>query len=190
MASSTSGKGKEAATSSIPSSVNGLRNLLANEMEDTDQAEKIDRQAQKLRLADNARLMQDNQQILDTSVAEDRALRQQRHRFREMQLRKMEAEANGSRIRFPEGGDMGDIKIDSPTEIHHHHAPPPSSPGMGTGAKVALATAAILAGTLGGAGLGYLLTPKPEKPLAPVNTTVEKTEGFRIKLVEPNGAKP
>ena len=182
MASSTSGKGRQQTPAG--SSANGLKNLLANEMQDVDQLEAISRQTQKLEAANTARLMLDNQQVLDTSTAEDRALRQQRHRFRELQLRKMQAELDGSRINFPED-NMGDINIDSPTEVHHHYPAPPST-GLGTAAKAALATAAILAGTLGGAGLGYLLMPKP---VAPVNTTIEKHEGFDIRLVEPNGGK-
>ena len=163
------------------SSANGLRSLLANEMEDVDQAQRLERQWLKLQTADHARLMADNQQVLDTAVAADRALRHQQHRLREWQLAQQGVGGNTD-LTFPEA-DMGDIKIDSPTEIHHHYPTPPSerkpSTGLSPLVKAGLLAAGLAAASAGGFGLNALLNrPTP----APINTKVETREGFLLDL--------
>src|SRR3990167_10801091 len=129
MATSTSGgAGDQTPGSSCP---NVLHALLANEMADLDKSQHLARDASKIQMADYLRLMQDNQRLLDTTIAEDRAIRQQRHRFREAQLAQMTGlPVSSAPIDFgppPWGEDMA-ISIDSPVTTNHYHpAPAPSA---------------------------------------------------------------
>jgi len=137
----------------------------------------------KIRMANHLRLMQDNQRLLDTSLAEDRALRQQRHRFRERQLEHMA----GQSLQFPDEATMGDIRIDSPT-IHHHHAAQ-AARSLGSRLLPWLAALGIGAGALGILGVATGLFDRksaaaPTAPTSPSNTTIEKREGFLLELVK------
>lgn len=134
----------------------------------------------KIRMANFLRLMQDNQKVLDTTNAEDRALRSQRHRLREAQTTRM---AGGAGIQYPED-DMGGILIDSPTNHHYHQQPQPQQPFIGTLGKTLLAGALAL----GAGGIGYLANAFLNKPAAPAvtqptNTTTTNREGFLIELI-------
>lgn len=171
----------------VPSSVlsqNDLQNLLRNEIADTDQSQALERLWIKVRMANHLRMMQDNQRVLDTSVAEDRAVRAQRHRMREYQMDRMGVPGNTT-LEFPKEDEMGDIKIDSPDTHNHYYPQPPCAPGKAPWIAAGLAT--VVAAALGGSLLGGLWN-KPPPPAAPVNTTVEKTEGFRLRLVPPEKA--
>lgn len=134
----------------------------------------------KVRMADHLRRMADNQRILNTSTEEDRALRQQRHRFREAQLQKMVPQCQP--LEFPKDDDM-QINVDSPKVIHHHHPPPPSPPEQAKPVPGLLSKALpwLLAGALGlgGVAAGYFL------PRVGVSTSTTNREGFLIELVEP-----
>jgi hypothetical protein len=155
----------------------------------------LDKLKSKVHMANFLRLMQDNQRVLNTSTADDRALRQQRHRFREGQMASQSSQPPGQPLEFPAGDEMGDIRIDSPQTVHHNYpAPPPAqatAPApkqqMSTLGAVALTAAAI--GGLGAAGLGGYMAAKPAAPtpaaVQPTNTTTSTTnrEGFLIELV-------
>lgn len=172
------------------SSPNGLQNLLQNEMQDVDQQQALERQWLKVRMANHIRLMQDNQRVLDTSTAEDRALRQQRHRMREYQMDRMGVPGSTT-LKFPED-EMGEIKIDSPVTTNHYHVPPtapPPSPGVPGWMTAALVGTTLLAAALGGSYLNSLLN-KPVPAPAPVNTKVESHEGFLLELVPDKGKAP
>ena len=90
----------------------------------------------KLKLADHARLMRDNQAILNLTAAEDRALRQQRQRLRRHQVDQAIGSSEHPDPALPEGEPMGDINIDSPTVIHQY--PPPQKRPVGLGLMHAL----------------------------------------------------
>lgn len=168
---------------------NALQNLLVNEMRDVDQQETLERQWLKVRMANHLRLMNDNQRVLDTSVAEDRALRAQRHRMREYQMDRMGVPGSTS-LAFPKDDEMGEIKIDSPVTTNHYHAPPPAPPaGVPGWMTAALVGTTLLAAALGGSYLNSLLN-KPAAPPAPVNTKVESHEGFLLELVPDKGKAP
>ena len=160
-------------------------------MQDIDKAQKLQRQWMKLQMADHVLLMQDNQQVLATSTAADRALRQQHHRLRETQLKSMTESQKG--LEFPDDS-MGDIRIDSPQEIHHHYPTPslpatppqlPATPPQQSSAVPGLLGRLlpwVMAGALGvgGAGAAWLL-----KPTDGANTSTTTRSGFLLKLVEP-----
>jgi hypothetical protein len=84
----------------------------------------------KLDLADQARLIQDNARTLQTTVASDKALRQQTLQLRQAQLTKTLAELGQDQPEAPVApapeDDMGDINIDSPTTVHYHYAASPA----------------------------------------------------------------
>ena len=163
---------------------NGLQSLLQNEIADSDQSEKLEREWLKVRMANHVRLVQDNQRVLDTSVAEDRAVRQQRHRMREHQMNQMGVPGSTS-LKFPED-DMA-ISIDSPVSTNHYYPPQPVT-RSGVAPWIATGLATVIAAGLGGSYLGSLLN-RPT-PTAPVNTRTESHEGFILELVPGNGAKP
>ena len=121
----------------------------------------------KILKANFLRLMQDNQRLLNTSSAEDRALRQQRHRFREQQMAKTQ---DAKAIDFP-SEEMGDIRIDSPDE--HHHYPQASAKNQ--------LLPWILAASLAAGGVGYGLSQLGNK--TPPGTTTNTKTGFLIELV-------
>ena len=108
----------------------------------------------KLKLADHARLMRDNQAILNLTAAEDRALRQQRQRLRRHQVDQAIGSSEHPDPALPEGEPMGDINIDSPTVIHQY--PPPQKRPLGWLGKAAIAAGLVGAGALGPVGLGLM----------------------------------
>ena len=88
------------------------------------------------------------------------------------------------------GEAVGDIIVCD--DYHHGNVQPtptptPPTPSAPTWMKAALAGTTLVAAALGGSYLGSLLNrPAPTQPaaVAPVNTTVEKTEGFKLRLGE------
>jgi hypothetical protein len=157
--------------------------LAANVTKDVDEDQRLERQWEKVQVAEFLRLVQDNQRILDTSLAEDQALRQQRHRLREAKLAQLTGlPVRSDPIPFLAESAMGDIKIDSP-ETHNHYPQTPSVSPTGLITKAALATALAAAAGLGGWSLNQFLS----KPPAPASTHTETWEGLRLELVGPDG---
>ncbi len=159
-------------------------------LQELDASSTLENRRAKLHLANLARMMADNQQVLNTTTTDDRALRQQRHRFREAQLANFIGTAQP--LTFPED-NMGDILIDSPT-THNYVAPTPPAAALPPASKAQslLSKAAPwLLGAAGGlslAGLGAagasLLSSPPANPPS-VNKTVNTTSGFLIELMQP-----
>lgn len=116
-------------------------------------------QGLKLKMANHARLMQDNQRLLDRTAAADKSLRDQRRRFREAQLDKLTA-AEPEEAPVPDDDAMGDVNIDSPTTVHNHYPPPPVlAPARSRWPAVAALTLGLLAA---GAGSGAVLWLKQQ----------------------------
>ena len=165
------------------SSPDGLQRLLDNDIEEGDRQEQLQETWLQIRMANNLRLAQDNQRLLDTTAAEDRALRQQRHRLREFKLRQMGVPGDTS-LEYPPEEAMGDINVNSP-ETHNHYHPQPvkrEAPWL----KAALGVTTLAAAVLGG-GLAATALQRPQSA-SPVNTTVESRDGFLIEF--PDGKKP
>lgn len=107
----------------------------------------------KMKLASTGRLMQDNQRLLDTTAKDTQLLRDQRRRAREAQMEKQFPTVAQPVPDAPPSDPMGDINIDSPSNVHHHY--PQIKSGLSK-----LAVAAITAGSiLGGIGAMKLLSP-------------------------------
>ena len=105
----------------------------------------------KLMTANKARLMADNQRVLDAVSRRSEA------------FAKWEAKQLGETM--PESAEEMQISIDSPVVNHHH---PPQQP-QGSGIGKVLAGAALAAGLIGipGAGVaGYFLSKLTDKPAA------------------------
>jgi hypothetical protein len=107
----------------------------------------------KLMTADMARLMGDNQRVLDSAYRRSQA-------FANWEAKKVLGET------MPEPTDDMQISIDSPVTTTHHHAAP-VVPQQGNGISKLMAGAALAAGLIGipGAGIaGYLLSKLGDKP--------------------------
>lgn len=122
----------------------------------------------KLLTADTARLMGDNQRVLD------------RVNRRAEAFARWEAKQLGEAM--PESAEEMQISIDSPVVNHHH---PPQQP-QGSGIGKVLAGAALAAGLIGipGAGVaGYFLSKLTDKPAAtqPAKPTTDDTVDIGLK---------
>ena len=128
----------------------------------------------KLDLADQSRLMLDNQRILDMTAQSSRELRSLHQRVREAEMAKLTNPAP------PAGKSEDDMRvlIDSPTTINM-----PTANGMGTLAKLGLA-AAVALGT-GGIGLGAIALLKPSTQPAQ-----QKAGGYILKLAPDASKEP
>ncbi len=164
------------------------------------------RQLKKLFVADQARLMADNQRVLDMVRTSNQVYREQGLRLREAQLSKLTGQPAQAIPPLAEADPVASINIDSPTVTHNHNyppLPPPGSPvpppaavpaptapaaGLSTLAKAAL----IGAGILGAGGLGVAATAallKPAAAVAPATAPATAPQGdFRLQVVPDKGA--
>lgn len=134
----------------------------------------------KLKVADQARLMADNQRTLNTTLAADRAHRDLSQRVQEWQFERakgslqgngMATQPDGVGVDFGKDDDMG-INIDSPTTVNYHFpkepAPTPAAAGTSTLAKVAQGASWLVGGVglsaIVGAVLGLLNRPAEPAP--------------------------
>ena len=125
-------------------------------------------QRRKLSLANQARLLMDNQRILDMTAADNQVYRQQVRRSLEAQMSELQpgaAAAQAAPIKPDDG--MGDILIDSPTVNHNYPAVAPK-PSASAGWIWPAITAAILG--IGGTA-AVLLRPNPTPTTAPPAVT-------------------
>ena len=120
---------------------------------------------QKLMLANQGRLMCDNQKVLDSS-------NQRSERFQQWEagdVLKLKGIATQADRASGIGSDDMQISIDSPVTTTNHYVTPPTpsrGPGFGTLAKLAIG--AGLLGTGVGAGVGIPLLLDALKPKPPV----------------------
>lgn len=168
--------------SSVNGSANSMPNLTEQRALKSALQDEIDQfgNVQKIQQANFLRMMQDNQRVLNTSLAEDRALRQNRMRVRD----KLTENITGAQpIAFPDDDDMGEIRIDSPNQIHHHYpAPPTSPPAGGLGSLAKLGIGAALA--LGSGGLGVGVASLLNRPAIPA--AINSATGTGVELNNPN----
>jgi len=162
----------------------------------------------KIKVADHARLMVDNQRTLNTTLAADRAHRSLGQRIQEWHFDHFRGSQGGGQVAtqrpgvgidFGKDDDMG-INIDSPTTINYHvpqePAPTPAVAGTSTLGKV-VQGASLLFGGVGlsaivGAALGLLNRPsEPAPPTAPVPyvaPTITPTQQPRLQY-QPGGVR-
>lgn len=124
------------------------------------------RQGAKLGLADTARLLMDNQRTLNMTAASNREARRQTEQLRAAQTAQAMAEIGLPAQAVPPSGgeaDMGDINIDSPTQVHHHYpAKAVLWPWLVVGAAI-----------LSGGGLGaWAFTRPASSPAGPTGSGV------------------
>ncbi len=141
-------------------------------------------QLRKLYLADQARLMTDNQRVLDLTLRDAQAYRDQVRRQLEAQM------ATADTPTTPEGGppaDPMDRRIDSPTTVHNPAAPvnqtaPPvnqTAPPVNTvPGWLKLAAGGLVLAATGGAGalVPWLLTRAPATTPAPTAAPTQAWE--------------
>lgn len=146
-------------------SASASRNLPLDETaEQVSAEEKLALQALKLKMANMAQLGQDQQKLLARKSADDKALRDERRRFREAQLLKITG--GQAAPRCPPEDVVGDVNIDSPTTINHHYPTPPQ-PATRRSPWVVPATAILaLIGAAGGAAGVIAMWPKTPTPTA------------------------
>lgn len=132
----------------------------------------------KVEVADQARLMCDNQATLNTTNAADRRNRAYNERLREAMFRRQFPEAPPAADNNGQPEDEMRIAIDSPTI--HHHAPPP--PGLGPWGKAAVVAAALALGGAGGLTLAGVLGFAKQAAVAPPTTDPTK---YDLRLLPP-----
>lgn len=122
--------------------------------------EEILKDVGKVKLANNLRLMADNQKTLNTVSAVDRDNRKYAANVRN-QLAGIEQDG----IKYGDEGENVDIRIDSPTSVTYL---PPDKPSALSGlAKTAVVGAALLgAGGIGAVATSLLTQPTPVVPVA------------------------
>lgn len=177
------------------------------------------KQLGKLGLADRARKLADNQRLLNTSNATDRAYKSlglETARWNFDRVKKAAgsssepagedpvATSNGKTdgIDFPE--DEMKILIDSPTTINQHFPPEPSPqqpavsqptqtttviPPIAKTSLGSLATAALLASGMGGGALGTYLLTRPTTPTTVVTPADRMDKDFLLNLMPPDPKK-
>lgn len=153
----------------------------------------------KLRIADRARLLADNQRTLNTTLAADRANRSLHQRVENWNFERVKKSLGGGAavaeetnvddedgIEFPEDEEM-QINIDSPTTVHYTQpaaqqqpspAPAPASSSSGFWPGVALAAGAIGLPLIA-AGATYLLT-RPNAQPPPAATSPDHIGGVSL----------
>ena len=105
--------------------------------------------AGKAHLADNLRLMADNQRTLNRTNAEDQQLRDLHVRTEEAMAR--QRVKNLAPPQSPTGEEAMEINVDSPTTVNHHYgADTPTQPAS----LLKKAAPLLLAGALGASGVG------------------------------------
>jgi len=139
----------------------------------------------KLGIANNARLLMDNQKTLNATNASDRSHRQLHSRIQEWEFdrfKRRSGEGNGSDemakgeinkdgIAMSEDEEM-QINIDSPTTIHYRipppekDPPPPPPPEKSNGWAKPLVAAALIGLPIAAAGITYALMNQADKPPA------------------------
>lgn len=137
----------------------------------------------KIKVADHARLMVDNQRTLNTTLAADRAHRSLGQRIREWDFDRFRASQGGGPVApqqpgvgidFGKDDEMG-INIDSPTTINYHVPPVPAAAATASGTTSTLGKvvqgASLMFGGVGlsaivGLALGLLNRPSEPAPQA------------------------
>jgi hypothetical protein len=119
----------------------------------------------KLRIADQARLMGDNQRILNETAKDEAA-------FRDFNRRQREQFATGQNMQSTNTAPADDmqISIDSPVYNNTYHRPP-----SGNGWKSAIIAGAVAAGLGVPASLAYYATQTP-KDSSPTQINVSPRE--------------
>lgn len=162
----------------------------------------------KVRVANQARLLVDNQRTLNTANAADRARRDLAHRMEEWSFDRFKKrhptgepmhDPKTGGITYPEDDEMA-INIDSPTTINNTYQSPASSPGVPTSSppasssttglpnwvKAAVGTALLASGIGMGTGItAYLNSGGGDTTIV---QPVQPGEGFGVGLLPP--AKP
>ena len=137
---------------------------------------KMYHQTLKARLARYLTDLKDQTRVKDMTFRDDRRRRDLRYQLEKAQtgeaIRAYNAQPTDERL-DSQPDEMGDINIDSPTNIHHY-----PKRGMGPLARAALAAGLLALGGLGGAAAWYFLNQPSD------STTIENTEGFILELVE------
>ena len=142
--------------------------------------------AGKVHLADNLRLMADNQQTLNTTRADDRRSRDLHARVEEAKAKEKVAGLAPAAGRKIMDDEAVRINIDSPMSTVNHHHPPAARQQTGTllyAYQKMVLVAALVAGGAGlGVGIPLLLDGlKPSPAVAPV--APDEDTLFELRLV-------
>ena len=148
---------------------------------------------QKVQVMDFLRLSQDNQRILNTTLATDRAYRNLKFKgIQQMAEEGSKPKEEGSpdakpeEIQYPENEGNVEYRIDSPNQVYHYYSPPTSS-ATPASPEVPSMLAKVLPWILGplvgaaGAGLGAWALNKPTPN--PVNVNTTQGLGYKVDLV-------
>ena len=134
-------------------------------------AEKMLDNVGKLKIADHARLMADNQATIERSNRSDDSHRDYTQRVREAQARTVFGDNWEPPMPVKPGDDQMQIFIDSPVTVSQREQPvkepsqPPPAPSATTAAKLLAWPLAVAAGIAAGAGIMSLVDREPLPPV-------------------------